>query len=265
MIRKAAFILVGTDHGTMIVNRFDYYRQPNGESFGVGCQLLENCSYDPEEGGFIMQLLDLKRQYVGSGVVALDCGANIGVHTVSWAKGMADWGSIVGIEAQERIFYALAGNILINNCHNARAIHAAVSTKVGTMEMGTPDYLRPGSFGSFELQETATTEYIGQQIDYTAVVNVPTISVDSMAYKRLDLIKIDVEGMEMDVLYGAEQTIRNLHPILVIEHIKSVQTDIEKFLTSMNYKWFSLGLNLLGIHVDDPVIGHVAEAPKSSN
>jgi FkbM family methyltransferase len=51
--------------------------------------------------------------------VAIDCGANIGTHTIEWAKKMTGWGAVIGIEAQERIFYALAGNIAINNCFNA--------------------------------------------------------------------------------------------------------------------------------------------------
>ena len=44
---------------------------------------------------------------------------------------MTGWGIVIAIEAQERIYYALAGNLALNNCFNARAIHAAVSTAPG--------------------------------------------------------------------------------------------------------------------------------------
>jgi FkbM family methyltransferase len=64
-------------------------------------------------------------------VVALDCGANIGVHSVEWARLMKDWGSVIAVEAQERVFYALAGNLTLQNCFNARAIWAAVSDTPG--------------------------------------------------------------------------------------------------------------------------------------
>lgn len=37
---------------------------------------------------------------------------------------MAGWGAVIGIEAQQSIFYALAGNIAINNCFNAKAVLA---------------------------------------------------------------------------------------------------------------------------------------------
>ena len=86
-------------------------------------------------GRFVVKMLDLRRAHYGDGVVAVDCGANIGVHTVEWAKRMTGWGVVLAFEAQERIYYALAGNIAINNCFNARAIHAAVTSRPGTMKM----------------------------------------------------------------------------------------------------------------------------------
>ena len=82
-----------------------------------------------------MQLLTQRRQHFGDGVVVVDCGANIGVHTVAWAKGMTGWGQVLAIEAQERIFYALAGNITINNCFNARAFNAAVGAADGVLRV----------------------------------------------------------------------------------------------------------------------------------
>ena len=44
---------------------------------------------------------------------------------------MTGWGSIEAFEPQERIYYALAGNIAINNLFNARAIFAAVGETDG--------------------------------------------------------------------------------------------------------------------------------------
>jgi hypothetical protein len=114
--RKIAFVLAATDHGTLIVNRFDYHMVDATTGYGVGYVLLDKSAYEAEEGATVMRLLMLRHQHFGDGVVAVDCGANIGVHTIEWAKGMTSWGFVLAIEAQERIFYALAGNISINNC-----------------------------------------------------------------------------------------------------------------------------------------------------
>ena len=203
--RKLAFVTAATDHGTFIVNRFDQMIVDGNAGYGVGLQLLENAHYDPDEVNLLLRALDLRRQCYGDGVVAIDCGANVGVHTIEWAKHMTAWGAVLAVEAQERIYYALAGNIAINNCFNARAIHAAVSDRAGTMKIPVPNYFAAASFGSLELKQRDGAEFIGQAIDYSEskMVEVPTVSLDSLNLARVDLIKIDVEGMEMDALAGA--------------------------------------------------------------
>ena len=64
-----------TDHGTLIVNRFDYRMVDATTGFGVGYFLLEYSSYEPQEGSIAMQLLALRRRHFGDGVIAVDCGA----------------------------------------------------------------------------------------------------------------------------------------------------------------------------------------------
>jgi len=252
--RKIGFILASTDHGTLILNRFDYRMVDADTGYGVGYSLLERSSYDPQEGAIAMQLLTLRRQHFGDGVVAVDCGANIGVHTVEWAKGMTGWGAVLAIEAQERIYYALGGNIAINNCFNAHAIHAAVGAENGTLHIPTPNYLAPASFGSLELRQSPANEFIGQAIDYSEqkLATVRMLTVDSLNLARLDLIKIDVERMELEVLAGAKATLARLLPIIIVEGLKAPQAEITAVLASLGYEWFVLGLNFLAIHPSDP-------------
>src|SRR6476660_8329709 len=107
--RKLAFVLASSNHGAMIVNRFDYHLGRDS-GYGVGFQLLETARFDAEEVELMLQLLDIRRRHRGDGIIAIDCGANIGVHTIEWATAMTGWGSVIAIEAQERIYYALAGN-----------------------------------------------------------------------------------------------------------------------------------------------------------
>src|SRR5229473_1828699 len=161
--RPIGFVLAASDYGPLIVNRFDRYVKQDGSGFGVGFEILQTSTYASKEVALVTGLLAVRRQHFGDGVVAVDCGANIGVHTIEWAKTMTGWGSVLAIEAQERIFYALAGNIAINNCFNATAIHAAVGAEPGVMRIPRPNYLRPASFGSLELKQRVANEYIGQE------------------------------------------------------------------------------------------------------
>jgi len=260
--RKIAFVLAASDHGTMIVNRFDYRMVDERSGIGVGFQILEGASFDPQEVDTALLLLNLRRQYFGDGVIAIDCGANIGVHTIEWAKRMHGWGEVVAIEAQERVFYALAGNIAINNCFNARAVHAAVAAKVGTMRAPAPDYLKAASFGSLELRRREATEFIGQEIDYSdeRTLVIRTMSIDALALARIDLIKIDVEGMELEAIEGAEASLTRARPILIVESIKSDKAVLRATLERLGYRVFEMGLNLLAIHASDQTLTHLKPA-----
>jgi FkbM family methyltransferase len=260
--RKVAFIIAATDHGTLIVNRFDHHTVATGSAYGVGFQLLEKASHDASEVNMVLSLLDLRRQYNGDGVLAVDCGANIGVHTIEWAKHMSGWGSVVALEAQERIFYALAGNIAVNNCFNARAMHAAVAAQPGKMKIPQPDYLAAASFGSLELKRTPQTEFIGQPIDYaeSKMADVQTVSLDSLGLARLDLIKMDIEGMELEALAGATACITSQRPILLIEMIKIDGNKLRSLLDRFDYALFNSGINCVAVHKSDKSLEHIKVA-----
>jgi FkbM family methyltransferase len=250
--QKLAFVLTSSNHGTMIVNRFDYRMVGPDRGYGVGFQILETAAFDPGEVKIALELLALRRKHFGDGVIAVDCGANIGVHTVEWASAMTGWGSVIAIEAQERIYYALAGNIAINNCFNALAVNAAVSSESGTMQIPNPNYFLPSSFGSLELRQRPGNEFIGQPIDYADnTVLVRKMTLDELNLPRLDFIKIDIEGMEMEALAGARETIRKYRPILLIEKIKTDNQQLEQWLRENGYQTMALGINILAVHQSD--------------
>jgi FkbM family methyltransferase len=261
--RRLAFILAPTDQGTLIVNRFDYRMVSETQGFGVGHMLLNFGSYDAAEVTTAVALLALRRQYFGTGVVALDCGANIGVFTVEWAKSMHGWGQVIAIEAQERVYYALAGNIAINNCFNARAMLAAVGNQSGVLRIPRPDYLSPGTFGSLELKHSEKTEFIGQSVSYADedLHPVQAITIDSLNLSRLDLLKVDVEGMEQEVLEGAQATIGRHLPIIIVERIKANPAALTALLESHGYRHFETAMNIIAVHTSDPTLSHVAVKP----
>jgi FkbM family methyltransferase len=227
--------------------------------FGVGFDLLNTSAFDPASVELTTSLLELRRQHFGDGVAAIDCGANIGVFTIEWARAMAGWGNVIAIEAQERVYYALAGNIAINNCFNASAIFAAASDQAGVMKAPQLDHTRPASFGSVEIKRREHTEFAGQAIDYDApgAGEIACITLDSLDLPRVDLIKIDVEGMEMNVLAGAAAMIGKHRPAMVVEYIKTDAEKLRQWLEARDYRVLVSGINFVTIHNGDPGLANI--------
>lgn len=255
--RPLPFVLVSSAHGSLIVNRNDYRMVSADAGIGVGFSILQTSGFDPQEVSLALHVLQARRQAHGDGVQAVDCGANIGVHTVEWARCMHGWGAVTAIEAQERIYYALAGNLALNNCLNARALHAAVSRQAGFLDIPEPDYLQPASFGSLELRKRENTEDIGQAIDYTRTRRIPTVAIDELGLPRVDFIKVDIEGMEVEALEGARQTLARHRPVLLVEAVKSGRAVLHALLTQHGYRPLDVGINILAIHESDPTVKHL--------
>ena len=84
------------------------------------------------------------------------------------------------------------------------------------------------------------------------------VSIDSLNLKRVDLIKIDVEGMEMEVLQGAAETISRCKPVLLIETIKTNFSDLQTNLENSGYThMFGFGINVVAIHHQDPLANSI--------
>lgn len=87
-----AFVLASTAHGTLILNRNDEHGV-GAIRYGVGIEILMNGAFCPDEVELALKLLELRRDIYGDGVVAIDCGANIGVHAIDWGRRMTGLGA----------------------------------------------------------------------------------------------------------------------------------------------------------------------------
>jgi FkbM family methyltransferase len=260
-LRPVAFMLASTNHGCMILNRNDSHvvKPETGAAYGVGHQLMTNSAFDPQEVNLALLLLDLLRLLRGGGVFAVDGGANLGVHTLEWARHMHGWGEVLAFEAQERIYYALAGNIALNNCFNARARLNALGGSCAALNIPVPDYHAKGSFGSLELRQKARNEFIGQKVSYEQdkMAQVQMVTIDSLQLPRLDFFKLDIEGMEIEALEGAADTVARCRPVMLIEQIKTDGVALKKLLGSWGYQTYALGMNTLAVPANDALMRHV--------
>lgn len=237
----APFVLVSTRYGPLIVNRLDFDTKENIR--GVGLELLATGQYQQKELNNSCYLIQALRKSRGDGLIVVDGGANIGVMTVLWADMMREWGQVIAVEPQIRTYYALCGNITLNNLFNVQAINAALAERSGSIAMPQMDPTKPANFG-------------GASCGGISDVVVQTIAIDQQELERCDFIKLDIEGMELEAIAGAKKTIELCRPIMMIEHIKIGVWKIKEVLP--DYGVFIAGMNVICIHRSDEIFNKEA-------
>lgn len=228
-------VTIPTDIGSFIINKND---------LGVGWQLSEYGTYDPAELDAVRGIMTILRSSAPN-LVALDIGANIGVHSVVLSSEVGEMGSVYAFEAQRIIFNMLAGNVALNSLSNVFCFHNAVSDTSDFIDIPIFDYGKPMSFGSVEFGGQQK-EYIGQLPIEGSSDKVLGVVIDEMNFSQINFMKIDVEGMEIKVLKGAEKSISKFRPFILIEYLKSDKDEIIAWFKKVNYIIYSgIGANYL--------------------
>ncbi len=150
--------------------------------------------------------LDCLGQILKSGDVVVDVGANIGTHTVFFSRKVSPGGVVYAFEPQRLTFEFLCANLALNSLLN-----------VVPMQNGAGDL--PGEIIVPILNPSVAQNFAALKIEGHDAGDVVKVQpLDSLELKRCNLIKIDVEGMELKVLRGAEKTIKDCRPLLFVEN-----------------------------------------------
>jgi FkbM family methyltransferase len=149
--------------------------------------------------------LGLLRRFIAPGDVVADIGSFIGTHAVAMARTVGPLGQVHAFEPRRDTYAVLTGNLERNQLTQVVAHNVGVSDRPSTMLLDTPD---PSvrNLGSLALVDAGEGGY-----------PVQIITLDSLELPRLALVKIDVEGMEAQVLAGGKQTLRRCRPVVFAE------------------------------------------------
>ncbi|NQV56110.1 MAG: FkbM family methyltransferase [Rhodospirillales bacterium] len=168
-------------------------------------------------GEFAEHEIMLLSHLIGPGQTVIDVGANIGTHAVFFSDHVGPGGKVLAIEAQPEVFDLLQRNLALNNCENTKAKNAAVGAAKGALELPALDYNRDGNFGAFSFRIDDIGRYL-PLAEGGKNISLPVIPLDDMGLEACHLIKVDVEGMEYEVLAGAARTIGKFKPTLYLEN-----------------------------------------------
>ena len=164
---------------------------------------------------------EIYSQEIKSGNVVLDVGANIGSMAVAFSDLVGPKGLVLAFEAEQLNFITLCANIALQNRFNIHPRFQAVGKRnqspIGVQKMSPNRVL---NFGGHSLVDANSISVDLNSIrdDSRDAFRVPVVAIDTLNLERLDFIKIDVQGMELDVLIGAEDTLKRLKPTVYIEN-----------------------------------------------
>lgn len=177
-------------HGTFLYNTRDRFIGRSLDLYGEYAELE----------------LQLLLRLVKPGDIVVDAGANIGAFSVPLARRVGPDGWVLAAEPQRLVHQALCANVAANGLVNVVAHWCGLGAAPGVAVVPPLDHGQENNFGGIALHAGGAGE------------RVPVVTIDSLDLPGCALIKIDVEGMELDVLRGAARTIRQHQPRLFVEN-----------------------------------------------
>ena len=169
---------------------------------------------------------NLLKQVCQPNDIVVEVGANIGALTVPMAMAVGNGGLVLAYEPQPIVFQTLCGNLALNSLTNVRCFCSAVGAEAGNVFIPGIRYDMEGNFGGVSVDQ------------YDKGFKVPKITLDAtLDIPRCKMIKIDVEGMEAEVITGAAETIKKFRPLLYVENDRVEKSKkLIELLWSMDYK-----------------------------
>lgn len=230
-------ILLNCDHGTMIVNRFDH----NKNMVGQGQWLLDHGNTATVESKTTYDCLNNTEN-----PVIFDVGANIGTYSTLVARALPT-SKIYCFEPQRLVFQMLCGNMAINNYDNCYPYNMGLGKENARILIEEPDYNAQENYGSFSL---VLNEIQGRS-GVKTILDIMTLDffIKYNQIEKLDFLKIDVEGMELDILLGGRETIEKFKPVLLVEY-RNDRINIQKELVAQletDYICYTMHENILAI------------------
>lgn len=180
------------------------------------------------------------RSYIKPGMNIIDIGANYGLYTLTFASIIGDTGRIWAFEPTKFTSICLNKSISENKFKNINLIQSGLSNRLGKAKL----YVSPNSeVNSLSKEATSTDQF--EEISLLTLDN----CMHKFKWGRIDFIKLDAEGEEMNILRKGETTLSSLSPLIMFElaHGKNFNLPLIDRFKNMGYESYRLlpGLNIL--------------------
>ncbi|MGB7402012.1 MAG: FkbM family methyltransferase [Arcobacter sp.] len=182
-----------------------------------------------EYGEFSIHEANLFEKTCKEGDIVFEVGSNIGTHTQVLSQIVTNKGRVIAFEPQRLAFQTLCANLAINSITNVDAYNQAVGQKIDKINVPDLDYSKSNNFGGISLQNIENGKEVYQR----------TLDEFIDKVSAFDFLKIDVEGMEIDVLLGAKKIVSKFKPIIYLENDRQEKSEkLINLMWSMGYKLY---------------------------
>ena len=207
-----SIILTDFKYGKIFVSDKDIF---------IGKALICSGQYCDEE-------VDIFKQILNPDDNVIEVGANIGSLSIPISQSIGK-GVLYSIEPQQYIYNMLCANIAVNNANNINPIKIAVGDVLGNVNLSKVYYEKTTNFGGVEIVDGNDGESVG-------LVTLDEYFKDLVSLK---LIKIDVEGMEINVLNGGKSLINKHRPFIYCENDRADKSkELMSIFKDLNYSVF---------------------------
>jgi FkbM family methyltransferase len=160
------------------------------------------------------------RRLVSPGATVVDIGANIGAHTLHLARAVGPQGRVIAFEPSADAFGRLARNIALNpGLQDRISLHQ-------TMLLASDDALLPATVvSSWPLLPRSELDPVAPgraQPTSGATAARRDDALEALGVTTVDVVKLDVDGYELDVLQGAPRLLDEARPAILFELAPSV-------------------------------------------
>lgn len=170
----------------------------------TGCFWPDVDHYEPDVRAFLNDALK-------PGDTFIDCGSNVGYFSVQAGAIVGSSGTVVAIEANPRTYKLLERNLQANAV--GIPVQCAVTTQSGEVELYMP------SDGDV-FSSLSTGGLLKGKTNQSFKVAARTLDdvVRDLALERVDVVKIDIEGGELDALHSGAHLLSTFRPLVVTEY-----------------------------------------------
>jgi FkbM family methyltransferase len=164
----------------------------------------------------------------GEGDIVVDVGAYLGRYTLTSSRRVGEYGKVISIEADPSHYDMLNKNLKLNKMSNVIAINCMVGSK--------DTHIKYQELLGREIHESEINQFGTNKIHTNSLDN---LLIKERGINKVNWIKIDVEGAELEVLKGAHNILTNSKRIklqIEIHGISHLYKPIIELLNSHNFK-----------------------------